>query len=357
MKTLVSIIIPFYNTPEKEYNRCIDSLKKQRFTNFEVLIIDDGSSKTCLEYLEKESKNDERFRIIHKKNEGSAVAKNIGIAKANGEYVMFLDSDDALTDHCLEEAKEIVDKYHPDLVIGGVQRVTEDEIDTIIFEKEKMRRIVQVNSSRLRELLMEHMIGLTNEYFYLQNGYIGDGPVARLVKKAIVDKANFPKENMWSEDTIWNAKMLSECNNIVIIDDVWYKYLIYKCSQTRRFRPNCPYEFDYRTKQEVELFKILWPNCMQGIYVRVFNDITLLCRTYLFHPDNMQSYRKKYHVYKACIHKAIYREALKSLDFSTEKRWINRVIKELLRFTSYYGPHCVSYCMLGVFYYIRKNKL
>ena len=357
MKPLVSIIIPFYNTPAKEFHRCIDSLKKQRFSDFEAIIIDDGSSETCLEYLDAECKNDARLRIVHKKNEGSAIARNVGIVEAQGEYIMFLDSDDALTDCCLEEAARIVNECHPDLVIGGVKKVAEDEIDAINLVSENSSRILQVKSRETRNLLMEHMIGLTDKMFTLQNGYIADGPVAKFVKRIIVNEAKFTEENMWNDDTIWNTKMLSKCNNIVIIDSLWYKYLIYPQSKTRRFRPNCPYEFAYRTKQEIDLFKELWPDCMQGIYVRVFNDITLLCRTYLFHPDNAKSHKEKYHVYKECIHKEAYREALKSLEFTVEKRLFNRTIKELLRFSAYYGPHYISYWILWSFYHLRKNQL
>ena len=356
-KPFVSIIIPFYNTPEKAFQRCVDSLISQTNSDFEAIVINDGSQEQYIESLERIVSVDHRIRLLNKKNEGSAIARNVGITEAQGDYIMFLDSDDALTNHCLEEAVDIVNTTHPDLVIGAVKRVTEEEIDQLNPQKQNDARRIMISADNGRDTLMSHMIGYTDSMFSLDNGYIGDGPVARLVKRTIALESQFSLEAFWSDDTIWNTKMLKKCETIVIIDDLWYKYLIYSNSKTRKFRPNCPYEFDFRTKQELDLFKELWPNCMDGIYARIFNDITLFCRTFLFHPENKMPWSKKYRLYKECIHKDAYREALKGMDLKREKRLINRTAKELLRFSAYYGPNIVSYWILKLFYHMRKNTL
>jgi glycosyltransferase involved in cell wall biosynthesis len=356
-RPFVSIIIPFFNTPEKAFKRCIHSLINQTNGDFEAIIINDGSAKDYDYLLKEAADSDKRIKVIHKTNEGSAVARNVGIHEADGEYIMFLDSDDALTDFCLEEAAQVVEESHPDLVMGTVKRVSEDEIDVLNPFKNIELKLLNVGPDKVRDLLMAHMIGLTDEMFLLQNGYIGDGPVARLLRKSIAKETLFSKENFWSDDTIWNTKMLKKCESITIVDDLWYKYLIYPNSKTRRFRPNCQYEFEYRTKQEIDLFKELWPNCMEGIYTRAFNDITILCRTFLFHSDNPKSKKEKYQVYKSCIHTEAYREALHGMNLKREKRIVNRVAKELLRFSAYYGPNIISYWILKVFYNLRKDTL
>jgi len=353
----VTIIIPFYNTPEKEFRRCIDSLINQTCSDFEAIVINDGSEEKYNEALNNVVSLDSRVRLINKANEGSAIARNLGISEAKGEYIMFLDSDDALTDFCLEEAAEIISKSQPDLVMGAVKKVTEDEIDVFNPEKQKELRQILVSKENDKDALMSHMIGNKNEMFEVSNGYIADGPVARLLKRTIAIESSFSKESFWNDDTIWNTKMLRKCKNIIIVDDIWYKYLIFSFSKTRRYRPNCPYEFNYRTKQELELFKELWPNCMEGIYIRIFNDITTFCRTYLFHPDNPLPWKEKYRNYKECIHNDAYRETLKKVSFKREKRFINRTAKEILRFTSYHGPNIVSYWILKSFYSLKKNAL
>lgn len=356
-RPFVSIIIPFYNTPEKAFKRCVNSLINQTNGDFEALIINDGSSKDYDHLLKEAADSDKRIRVIHKANEGSAIARNVGINEANGEYIMFLDSDDALTDFCLEEAARVVETLHPDLVMGAVKRVSEGEIDVLNPSKATELKLLNIGPDEKRDLLMAHMIGLTDAMFLLERGYIGDGPVARLLRKAIAKESLFSKEAFWSDDTIWNTKMLKKCESITIIDDLWYKYLIYSNSKTRRFRPNCQHEFEYRTKQEIDLFKKLWPNCMEGIYARVFNDITILCRTFLFHPDNPKSKKEKYRVYKSCIHTDAYREALHGMNLKREKRIVNRTAKEILRFSAYYGPNILSYWILKAFYNLRKDSL
>lgn len=356
-KPFVSIIIPFYNTPEKFFKRCVNSLLTQTNGNFEVLIINDGSKKEYVQILKETVNADKRIRLLNKVNEGAAIARNIGIAEARGEYIMFLDSDDVITDYCLEEAVEIITAYHPDLVIGAVKRVTDDEFDGLRPAKNAELRLLHVASDNERDLLMSHIIGDTDLSFLLRTGYIADGPVAKVVRKTIVEKALFPKEPFWNEDTIWNLNMLKQCNRIAIVDDLWYLYIIHSSSSVHKFRPNCPFEFEFRINQELDLVKKLWPNCTESIYCRIFNDITILGKTFLFHPDNSISWAQRYKVYKESIHKEAFREALKGLTLKREKRIIHKTGKELLRFTAYYGPHIISYWILEMFYKINKYKL
>lgn len=97
----VSIIVPVYNE-EKHLSRCIDSVLTQTFSELELLLIDDGSTDSsgaiCDEYAQKDS----RVRVFHKENGGVSKARNLGISKANAEWIMFLDSDDYLMKNGVE---------------------------------------------------------------------------------------------------------------------------------------------------------------------------------------------------------------------------------------------------------------
>lgn len=97
----VSIIVPVYNE-EKHLNRCIDSVLSQTYSELELLLIDDGSTDNsgaiCDEYAQKDS----RVRVFHKENGGVSKARNLGISKANAEWIMFLDSDDYLIKDALD---------------------------------------------------------------------------------------------------------------------------------------------------------------------------------------------------------------------------------------------------------------
>lgn len=102
-----SIVIPVYNV-EKYLSECVDSILSQTFTDFELILVDDGakdnSGKICDEYAQK----DNRVKVIHKANGGAADSRNVGVTQANGEYLMFIDSDDYLDrPTALEEIYEI----------------------------------------------------------------------------------------------------------------------------------------------------------------------------------------------------------------------------------------------------------
>ena len=104
MNPSISIIVPVYNS-EKTLNRCVDSILSQTFQDWELLLIDDGSTdrsgKLCDEYALK----DQRIKVFHKKNGGVSSARNIGLDHAKGEWITFIDSDDEIpkntfTDDC-----------------------------------------------------------------------------------------------------------------------------------------------------------------------------------------------------------------------------------------------------------------
>lgn len=97
----ISIIVPIYNT-EKYIKKCLDSILKQTFIDFEVLLVDDGSSDCSGMICEDYATKDNRFRVFHKNNGGVSSARNIGLKMARGEWIMFLDSDDEIADNTLD---------------------------------------------------------------------------------------------------------------------------------------------------------------------------------------------------------------------------------------------------------------
>lgn len=115
-KCRLSIIVPVYNA-EEYLDRCLISILEQDFASYEVILVDDGSSDSSPLICDRYSAADPRFRTIHKKNGGVSSARNAGLDLAKGEYVMFVDSDDALLPDSLEMMFEYV--MDEDLVVGG----------------------------------------------------------------------------------------------------------------------------------------------------------------------------------------------------------------------------------------------
>lgn len=111
----ISIIIPCYKV-EKYLKRCIDSLLQQTFPEWEAICVDDGSPDNCGTILDEYAKQDNRFKVIHQSNQGLSMARNNGLKLALGEYIYFLDSDDAMHPQLLEIAYGLAQKHTADLV-------------------------------------------------------------------------------------------------------------------------------------------------------------------------------------------------------------------------------------------------
>lgn len=125
MSYMFSIVIPIYNV-EKYLCQCIESAINQTYRNIEIILVDDGSPDSspvlCDEYARKE----DRIKVIHKKNGGLVSARQAGVSLATGDYIINLDGDDWLAlDYC-EKMADIVEQYHPDMIMCGYYKAYED---------------------------------------------------------------------------------------------------------------------------------------------------------------------------------------------------------------------------------------
>ena len=114
---MIDIIIPVYNTPKKDLERCFESILRQTFKNYKVYIIDDGSNYETKSFLDDFVQDKHEFNVEHILNGGVSNARNVGIDLASSKYLTFLDSDDTLENNFLEEAFDLIQKYDLDLVV------------------------------------------------------------------------------------------------------------------------------------------------------------------------------------------------------------------------------------------------
>lgn len=132
-KPLLSIIVPVYNV-EKYIERCIKSILNQSFTNFELILVDDGSPDNCGKICDEYKNKDKRIKVIHKKNGGLSDARNAGIEIAKGEYIAFVDSDDFINKYMYEILYKNEKKLDADISICNFKMVCEnDRIDENIL--------------------------------------------------------------------------------------------------------------------------------------------------------------------------------------------------------------------------------
>lgn len=118
----ISVVVPIYNQ-EKYLGKCIQSVLSQSFRDFEVILVNDGSTDRSLEICQKYAQKDKRVSIINKSNEGVTFARRDGLLQAKGKYVCFVDSDDYLDPYALEILHTIASQHHVDTVIGNYDRV------------------------------------------------------------------------------------------------------------------------------------------------------------------------------------------------------------------------------------------
>lgn len=111
----LSIIIPVYRTPDT-LSRCLDSILRQSFTDYEIILVDDGSPDECPHLCDEYAASNKNIQVIHKKNGGLSDARNAGIERAQGKYITFIDSDDAIQEDTLIVLMEELEKY-PDIDI------------------------------------------------------------------------------------------------------------------------------------------------------------------------------------------------------------------------------------------------
>ena len=122
---LITVIIPIYKA-EEYLDRCIISVVCQTYRNLEIILIDDGSPDRCPEICDKWAQKDSRIKVIHQVNKGISGARNIGIANANGKYILMVDSDDYLYDGMIEVMHKTLVEEDTDLAICDFQKGVEN---------------------------------------------------------------------------------------------------------------------------------------------------------------------------------------------------------------------------------------
>ena len=147
---LFSVIVPIYKV-EKYLRRCIDSVLTQTFEDYELILVDDGSTDGCPAICDEYAKKDPRIKVIHKENGGLVSARQAGIRIAQGEYIFNLDGDDALLPDALESAQKLIAQTHADVVSfcyrnyinGQITDLVEDQADEGLYDKEGIRKHIR----------------------------------------------------------------------------------------------------------------------------------------------------------------------------------------------------------------------
>lgn len=214
-----SIIIPVYNV-EKYLKKCIDSILCQSFKNYEIIIVDDGSTDNS-PFICDSYKDNENIIVIHKENGGQASARNIALDLAKGLYVMFVDSDDYWND--IDGLKNIfnrIEKHGNDVVLFGG---TQQDLVTGIHISYRNNYELSIFNKNKTEIL---------DYLY-KSGKFPSSSWIMAVKKSLIEnnELRFP-EGVTAEDVIWVNNIMVLCHSLGAINDVLYVYVQNRPGQT-----------------------------------------------------------------------------------------------------------------------------
>ena len=220
---MIDIIIPVYNTPKIDLERCLNSIIKQTYTNYKVYIIDDGSNDITKNYLDDFIKNKDNFIVKHIKNKGVSNARNLGIEISHSKYITFVDADDTLENNFLQEAYEIIEKNNLDIIIGGYNEIKNGNI---VRTRLSLPGLHIYEGKTIDNFFEKLLTSKTNE----SNKEIGDCPTGRiytrLFKRTSIGNLRFDTNIHMSEDTLFMIDYTYKAKRIGIVDRIWYNYYI-----------------------------------------------------------------------------------------------------------------------------------
>lgn len=217
----IGVIVPVYNV-EKYLCKCIDSILLQTFQDFELILIDDGSTDQSGEICDKYAERYGNIRVFHGEHKGVADARNKGVDENTGEYIAFVDSDDWIDKQYLEVLYRLIEKYRADLVISGGINVTEtyrvNYIDNVDYMQMVLdAEIVSKHEAYRRMLLCENNLTVA--------------PWAKLYHQKLVQLFRYPSGEIYEDLKVIN-KIIEGSERIVCTSYTGYFYLRRKGSIT-----------------------------------------------------------------------------------------------------------------------------
>ncbi|WP_405415810.1 glycosyltransferase family 2 protein [Maribacter sp. Asnod1-A12] len=212
----VSVIVPIFRI-EKYLPKCIDSLLNQSFSDFELILVDDGSPDNCPQICDDYAKKDSRIKVVHKKNGGLVSARKEGLKNASGKYITFVDGDDWVDIFYLDIMFNLADVNDADLVVTGHFREFDGKIETIkpkmvgIYDEKELKSKILPNAIYNGEFC-EHGIST-----YVWN---------KLFRKELLDQIlfNVPDDVVMGEDAAITFSYLTISKSLVISSTPLYYY-------------------------------------------------------------------------------------------------------------------------------------
>ena len=243
MECKISIIVPVYNS--SPYLRsCIDSILKQSLSDWELLLVNDGSTDDSGEICDEYAGRYPAIRVIHKENAGVSAARNTGLAEATGEYIGFVDSDDTIRPEMYEEMYKVAILNHSEIVMCDAITVFPDgrtEPDTIT----QLPKSCALERKDWTPMLLKEMAGSACRCIY---------------QRALVEKhqVSFPTSLKFSEDRIFNLYLMGYAAKLFYIKKGFYNRLVWEGSAVHRFHQDYYTHIKKAAQATRQAIEIVW---------------------------------------------------------------------------------------------------
>ena len=299
MNPLISVIVPIYNT-EKYLRECIESIQRQTYSNLEITLVDDESTDHCLAICDELALKDHRIKVIHKENGGAADARNVGTLQANGEYIIYIDSDDWIH----------IDMFQ---ILYEALRKTGAQAASCEYQTDKYR----IQRIKRTEISCESCIAyqITEKYLYQK---MKNGPCAILLP-AQVCKANlFPQGRLY-EDLFTTYRFFWSCPKTVCVDPPLYFYRDNPDSAMHRaYTPRMFDEID-AVEEIVDFAKREAPALLPAAYSRKFSAYAQVFRWIPAEQKDEELSKKQDELWKFLV------EYRWKMFFDNKAGWKNRI--------------------------------
>lgn len=274
----VSIIVPIYNV-EKYIERCIKSLISQTYGDIDILLINDGSTDCSKTICEKYEKADKRIKLYNKENGGLSDARNYGLKRATGEYILFVDSDDFIESNAVEVLIAEMKKENLDIVAGNAVLEADGE--------DKKYLDITKHNNKVTNGLEYYVSSIEADFFQAS-------PCVYMYKRELILKNNiFFEKGILHEDEEWTPRVMIKAKRVKNINFVFYHYTV--------SRENSIMNSKDKTKNMIDLFntykklgKIFNETEASQEQHKEMNDY--LCRVYInacvLEPVNKKLYRE-----------------------------------------------------------------
>ena len=315
---VISIIVPVYNVADF-LPKCIESILAQTLSDFELILIDDGSTDNSLQVLREYEKKDARICVVAQENAGVSAARNAGLDMAHGDYIGFVDSDDEILPTMLEEMISVSEKYDADVVCCTFGKIIDDKPQ------------IKHTSGHFTEYSGAELI----HWFYSTT--FGYSCWNKIYRRRLFETVRFPVGRSYAEDSAVTYQTLHLANKMVLFEKDLYLYRIREGSALTK-------SFHINRLQEIDTFR------------------ELHCFTRENYPALEPLARKEYlkSIYR---HLAPFARYVDSADDNTYLTYFHDIRKNwlfMLRNVTFSTKEKIAFCevLLGskIYYYLANRK-